>query len=64
MIILEPDDLQRGTVVSAVQALDNEDYYAMLDSGTNAIIVPLHPKMEGEAKLRNVKSQGPQSLVP
>ena len=48
MIILEPDDLQNRVVVSALQALDNEDYYAMLDSGTNAIIVPLHPRMEGE----------------
>ena len=48
MIILEPDDLQNGIVVSAAQALDNDDYYAMLDSGTNAIIVPLHPRMEGE----------------
>ena len=34
--------------MSAAQALDNDDYYAMLDSGTNAIIVPLHPRMEGE----------------
>ena len=34
--------------MSAAQALDNDEYYAMLDSGTNAIIVPLHPRMEGE----------------
>ena len=47
-IVLEPDDLQHGLVVSAAQALDNDDYYAMPDSGTNAIIVPLHPRMEGE----------------
>ena len=48
MIILEPDELQHGIVVSAAQALDNDECYAMLDSGTNAIIVPLHPRMEGE----------------
>ena len=48
MIILEPDEVQHGIVLSAAQALDNDEYYAMLDSGTNAIIVPLHPRMEGE----------------
>ena len=48
MIILEPDEVEHGIVLSAAQALDNDEYYAMLDSGTNAIIVPLHPKMEGE----------------
>ena len=49
MIILEPDEVQHGIVLSAAQALDNDEYYAMLDSGTNAIIVPLHLRMEGEA---------------
>ena len=48
MIVLEPDDLQHGTVVNAAQALDDDECYAMVDSGTNAITVPLHPKMEGE----------------
>ena len=48
MIVLEPDDLQRGIVVNAAQALDDDECYAMVDSGTNAIIVPLHPRMEGE----------------
>ena len=48
MIVLEPDDSQNRVVVSALQALDNEDYHAMLDSGTTAIIVPLRPRMEGE----------------
>ena len=33
---------------SAAQALDNDEYYAMLDSGTNAIILPLHPRMQGD----------------
>ena len=48
MIILEADDLQKGVVVNAAQALDDDEFYAMLNSGTNAIIVPLHPRMEGE----------------
>ena len=47
MIIFEPDVLH-GVVLSAAQALDNDQYYAMVDSGTNAIIVPLHPGMKGE----------------
>ena len=55
MIILEPDEVEHGIVLSAAQALDNDQYYAMLDSGTNAIIVPLHPSMQGEIA---------QSLVP
>ena len=48
MIIIEPDAVKHGIVLSAAQALDNDQYYAMLDSGTNAIIVPLHPSMQGE----------------
>ena len=48
MIILEPDDLKNGIVVNAAQALDDDECYAMLDSGANAIIAPLHPRMEGE----------------
>ena len=48
MIILEPDDLEHGIVLSAAQARDNDEYYAMVDSGTNAIILPLHPRMQGE----------------
>ena len=35
-------------MLSAAQALDNDQYYAMLDSGTNAIIAPLHLRMQGE----------------
>ena len=38
MIILEPEEVRHGIVLSAAQALDNDEYYAMLDSGTNAII--------------------------
>ena len=63
MLILEPDELQRGTVVSAAQALDNDDYYAMLDSGTNAIIVPLHPRMEGEIAECQVPSSTVTGLI-
>ena len=48
MIILEPDDLEHGTVLSAAQARDSDEYYAMVDSGTNAIILPLHPRMQGD----------------
>ena len=59
MIILEPDDLDHGIVLSAAQALDNDAYYAMLDSGTNAIIVPLHPNMQGDI----AKCQVPSAIV-
>ena len=59
MIILEPDELQHGPVVCVAQALDADDYYAMLDSGTNAIIVPLHPGMVGEI----AECQVPSSTV-
>ena len=48
MIILEPDDLEHGIVLSAAQASDNDEFYAMVDSGTNAIILPLHPRMQGD----------------
>ena len=48
MIVLEPDEVEHWIVLSAAQALDNDQYYAMLDSGTNAIIVPWHPGMQGE----------------
>ena len=45
MIILESDDLEHGIVLSAAQASDNDEFYAMVESGTNAIILPLHPRM-------------------
>ena len=47
-IVLEPNDLGHCIVLSAAQALDSDRYYAMVDSGTNAIIVPLHLGMQGE----------------
>ena len=34
----------------------SDEYYAMEDSGTNAIIVPLHPDMCGEISERKVPS--------
>ena len=48
MIVLELKDLERGVVVSAARAVDNDKYYVIVDSGTNASIVPLHPNMKGE----------------
>ena len=48
MIILEPEVLEYGIVLSAAEARDNDEYYAMVDSGTNANILPLHPRMQGE----------------
>ena len=48
MIILEPDALDHGIVLSAAEARENDECYAMVDSGTNAIILPLHPRMQGE----------------
>ena len=48
MIILDSDAVEHGIVLSAAQARDNDEYYAMVDSGTNAIILPLHPRMQGD----------------
>ena len=48
MLILEPEDLNQRIVLSQMQVLDSERYYAMVDSGTNAIILPLHPDMRGD----------------
>ena len=62
MIILEPDDLQNGIVVSALQALDNEDYYAMLIQGQTLSLCPC--TRGWRVKWRNAKSQGLLSLVP
>ena len=59
MIIVDPEYLDHGIVLSAAQALDNDAYYAMLDSGTNAIIVPLHPSMQGEI----AECQAPRATV-
>ena len=52
MIVLE----EHGLVVSATQALNNDQCCAMVDSGTNAIIVPLHPGMQAEIAECQVQS--------
>ena len=48
MLILESDVVEHGITLNAAEARDKDEYYAMVDSGTNAIILPLHPKMEGD----------------
>ena len=48
MIILDPEENEEGVVAHVARAPDNDQHYAMVDSGTNAIIVPLHPAMRGE----------------
>ena len=48
MLILESEVVEHGIALNAAEARDKDEYYAMVDSGTNAIILPLHPKMEGD----------------
>ena len=48
MIVLDPEESEGSVVAHAVMAPDSDQCYAMVDSGTNAIIVPLHPEMKGE----------------
>ena len=59
MIVIQPDEVEYGIVLNATQALANDQYYAMLDSGTNAISVPLHPSMQGEI----AECQAPSATV-
>ena len=47
MIVLHPED-EGDTSASCAAAHVSEDCYAMMASGTNAIIVPLHPDMCSE----------------
>ena len=61
MFVLEPDE-EGDTLVSCAAVNVSEDYKAMMDSGTNAIIDPLHPCMCGEIAECRVPSsmvQGP-----
>ena len=44
MIVLEPEAAETGVVACAARAPDSDKY----DSGTTAIIVPLHPDVKGE----------------
>ena len=53
MIILDPEENEEGVVPHAVRAPDSDEHYAMVDSGTNAIIAPLHPAMR--VRLQSVK---------
>ena len=46
MIVLAPEEESILVASSAVHVWD--DYYAMMNSETNAVIVPLHPNMSGE----------------
>ena len=48
MIVLDPEESGGSVVTDAVRAPDSDQYHAMVHSGTNAIIVPLHPEMKGE----------------
>ena len=59
MIILEPDELQHGIVVSATQALDNDEYYAMLDSAQ----MPLLCLCTQEWKVKLRSGQVPSATV-
>ena len=64
MIVLGPEEGDTYVSCSAVQA--SEDCYAMVDSDTNAIIVPLHPDLCGEVAECKVPSsvvQGPIAQV-
>ena len=56
MIVLEPEAGGSNLVAHVVVPVSDE-YYAMMDSGTNAIIVPLHPDMSGEIAERKVPSR-------
>ena len=65
MIVLELEEVG-DTSVSCAAVDVSEDYYAMMDSGTNAIIVPLCPDIYGEIAECRVPSsivQGPIAQV-
>ena len=58
-----PEDAEENQVTAhAVNVRVSDEYYAMVDSGTNAIIVPLHPDMCGvtaECKVPSATVEGP-----
>ena len=61
MIVLTPE-LEAITPIACVAVHVSDDYYATMDSGTNAVIVRLHPDMSGEIAERKAPSatiQGP-----
>ena len=61
MIVLAPEAGESHLVAHRVVPVSDE-YYAMMDSGTNVIIVPLRPDMSGEiaeCKVRSAAVEGP-----
>ena len=62
MLALDFDDLDHGIVLSAVEALDNDQYYAMVDSGTMQSLCRCI--LECKERLQSVKSQVPQVTGP
>ena len=48
MIILDPEVEKADEIACAARTPASDKKYAMVDSGTNAIIVPLHPGMKGK----------------
>ena len=61
MIVFTPE-LGEGTPIACAAVHVSDDYYAMMDSGTNTIIVPVHPDVSGEiaeCKALSATVQGP-----
>ena len=56
MIVLEADNEGVKVAAHAVKVPVSDEYYAMVDAGTNAIIVPLHPNMCDQIAERKVPS--------
>ena len=66
MIILDPEEQGEKVTAHAVKAPVTDEYYAMVDSGTNAIVVPLHPEMceeIAECKTPSAAVEGPTVQV-
>ena len=62
MIVLEAESEGVKVAAHAVKVPVSDEYYATVDSGTNAIIVPLHPDMCGdmaECKVPSATDEGP-----
>ena len=66
MIALEPETEESKIVAHTVVPVSDE-HYAMMHSGTNAMIVPLRPDMSGEiaeCKVPSATVEGPIVQVP
>ena len=61
MIVLEPDAEENNKAAHTVKVPVSDECYAMVDSGTNAIIVPSHPDMCGrvECQASSATVEGP-----